>query len=398
MFSRRSFIFSLLAIAVGFALFSGLRPAPVLVDTEQVKTGVFRATIDEEGVTRVKDRYRISAPVSGYLRRVDLDVGDRVIKNQLLTELEPLRSDVLDPRRRAEAEARVSAARAALQSAEEKTAAAKADAELADEELARKEQLRSSRSISEDELTRARKEQQRTAAVLRSANFAVDVARYELEASSTLLQYSAAQDSSTVLKERVAILSPVDGSVLKLYQESEGVVQAGEPLLEVGNPTALEVAVDVLSFDAVKITPGMQVRFDRWGGEPLSGTVRLIEPVGFTRLSALGVEEQRVWVIVDITSPSSEWQRLGDGYRVEASFMLAEQHAVLLVPDAALFHHDNGWAVYRVKDHRAERVRVMPGNRNGLQAVILDGLEEGDEIIVHPGETLKEGTSVKVRE
>lgn len=397
MLRRYLFLFAL-AFVVMALLYRGLQPAAVLVDVASAENGLFRATIEEEGVTRVKDRYRVSAPVSGYLRRVVLDVGDSVEKGQLLTELEPLRSDVLDPRRRAEAEARVSAARAALQAAEEKSAAALADAELAGEELQRKEKLRQSRSISEDELTRALKERQRTEAVLRSARFAVDVARYELEAASTLLQYSAAQDSAAVLKERVVISSPVDGSVLKLFQESEGVVQAGTPLLEVGDPAALEVAVDVLSFEAVSIAPGMPVMIERWGGETLNGTVRLVEPVAFTRISALGVEEQRVWVIVDINSPSADWQRLGDGYRVEAVFVLAEQANALLVPDSALFRYRDGWAVYAVEDDRAVLKPVEPGGRNGLQAVIKSGLQAGESVIVHPGEAVSAGVEVITRE
>lgn len=397
MVSKRNTAIILAVVILTIVVFLGLRPQPVLVEVAQVKRDPLRVTIEEEGVTRLKDRYLVSAPVSGFVRRIHWKVGDLVKQSDLLTELEPLRSSVLDPRSRAEAEARVAAARAALQAAEEQAAAAEADADQYSEEYQRKLKLSRTRVISEDELSQARAADNRGKALLRSARFAVDVARYDLDAASTMLQYSAAQNSEGVLKERVPIKAPVSGRVLKVLRESEGVVAAGSPLLELGDPAALEVAVDVLSFDAVQIKPGTHVELQRWGGEVLLGVVRLVEPVGFTEISALGVEEQRVWVIVDITSPAEQWKNLGDGYRVEASFILWEQRDVLQVPNASLFRTEGDWAVFVVARGTASLRKVTLGKRNGLDSQVTGGVDPGETVILHPDNNLSDGSRVKVR-
>lgn len=397
MVNRRTIVVTGVALVVAVLLFLGLRPQPVLVETAMVTRGPLRVTIEEEGVTRLKDRYLVSAPVSGFVRRIELKVGDLVEQTDLLTELEPLRSNVLDPRSRAEAEARVAAAKSALMAAEEQAEAAKADADHFSEEFQRKQQLSNTRVISDDELSLARAADQRARALLRSAQFAVDVARYDLDAASTSLKYSAAQDSAGVLKERVPIRAPVSGAVLKVLRESEGVVNAGTPLLELGDPAALEVAVDVLSFDAVQIAPGTPVELTRWGGEILNGSVRLVEPVGFTEISALGVEEQRVWVVVDITSSAGQWKNLGDGYRVEASFVLWDEKDVLQVPNASLFRVKGQWALFAAEDGEAVLTAVKLGKRNGLYAQVLDGVAEGQQVIQHPDNELADGARIKIR-
>ena len=196
----------------------------------------------------------------------------------------------------------------------------------------------------------------------------------------------------------MAVRAPTAGRVLKVFHESEGVVDAGAPLLEVGDPRALEVEVDVLSEDAVRIQPGMRVLFERWGGPlPLEGRVRVVEPVGFTKVSALGVEEQRVLVIADIVSDVRQWERLGDGYRVEARFLLWEGEGVLQVPATAVFPVDGGWAVFVLEDGRARRRAVTVGHRNGVAAEVLDGLVAGDPVVVHPDRGLEDGARVTVR-
>lgn len=397
MSSKRNSTFIIAALVIALALYLGLRPQPVLVEIELVKQAPLKVTIEEEGVTRLKDRYSVSAPVSGFLRRIELNVGDLIEQGQLLTELEPLRSNVLDPRSRAEAEARVAAARSALLGAEEQVAAVKADAEHYASEYQRKLRLSKTHVISDDELSLARAADQRAKATLRSAQFAVDVAKYDLDAASTQLRYSAAQISNDVLKERVQLNAPVSGAVLKVLRESEGVVDAGTPLLEIGDPAALEVAVDVLSFDAVRISSGTLVELSRWGGESLSGIVRLVEPVGFTEVSALGVEEQRVWVIVDITSSTQQWKNLGDGYRVEASFVLWESRDVLQVPNASLFRVGDGWALYLIDENIARLTRVKLGMRGGLYSQVLSGVKAGQQVIQHPDNVLSDGVRVKVR-
>jgi HlyD family secretion protein len=235
----------------------------------------------------------------------------------------------------------------------------------------RKKKLRADALISQDALEQAENHNRQASAALRSAEFAVDVARFELEAARTSLNYSLADNGETVLPV-VSLKAPVDSRVLQIEHESEGVVSMAQPLLEIGNPAALEVAVDVLSADAVRIQPESRVIFRRWGGDKtLEGVVRTIEPVGFTKISALGVEEQRVWVIADLTSPRDMWLTLGDGYRVEANFILWEAGDVLQLPANALFRHADGWAVFSVENGRARRREIETGQRNGLVAEVL---------------------------
>ena len=373
----------------------GFIPRPVLVDFAVVKKDVLQVTIEEEGKTRVIDRYVLSAPVDGYARRLDLNVGDSVDKDQHILCLEPLRSNVLDSRSRAEAEARISAATATLNAADRNVQAAKADAEFAASELERLRKLYESRTISLDRFQQAEANARRTKANLESAKFDVQVAQFEKNAAEAVLRYSAAEQTGDT-PETVPINSPVKGSVLKIHHESEGVVNKGAPLLEIGDPLSLEVEVDVLSRDAVKIMSGTKVQFERWGGDDiLEGTVRTIEPVGFTKVSALGVEEQRVLIIVDILSPQELWQRLGDGYRMETVFILWEGKDVLQVPSSALFRHDNEWAVFAVTDERAELRTVKIGQRSGISAEIIAGLEEGDRVVNHPGANVEDNSRVR---
>jgi HlyD family secretion protein len=304
-----------------------------------------------------------------------------------------LRPATLDARSRAAAVARVEAAKAALQANEEQAVAGKADAEQAKLELQRLAELNKQQVVSLNDLDRARTRASAAEALQRSAQFAVQVSRYELEAARTALKYAGGGQT----EERIAITTPVTGRVLKLYQQSEGVVNAGQPLLEVGDPRRLEVVVEVLSADAVRLKPDMRVEFERWGGNTLEGRVRLVEPVGFTKVSALGVEEQRVNVIADFTSQPEQWQQLGDGYRVDARFILWEQKKVLQIPASALFHHGDGWAVFVIEDDKVRLRTVQPGERNGLVAQILKGLKEGETVITHPDEKIEDGVTVTLR-
>lgn len=383
------------ALALAGILALGFRPRPVEVDIVAVQTGPLRVTVEEEGRTRVIDRYVISAPVPGYLQRVDLDVGAAVAAGQVVARLEPLRSDVLDPRRRAEAEARVTAAAAAVKAAEQRASATAAEAEYAASEHKRLATLLENKTVSLDAFQQAESAARRLAAALQSARFQVDVARADLKTAQATLAHSATGGSAAG-SEQVPIVAPVAGQLLKRFHESEGVVAAGAALLEVGDPLSLEVEVDVLSRDAVRIAPGMAVELERWGGGvPLAGRVRTVEPVGFTKISALGVEEQRVLVIVDITSPREQWRRLGDGYRVEAVFILWQGDAVLQVPSSALFRTGADWSLYAVENGRAVQRRVTPGHDGGINVEILDGIGAGERIIAHPGDAVSEGVRVQ---
>jgi HlyD family secretion protein len=304
---------------------------------------------------------------------------------------------VLDPRNQAQAKTRVAAAQSALHAAGQKAAAAKAAAELAVKEEARLSKLAGQGLIPKDVHDKAQTEVITTHAAQRSALFAVEVARYELQAAESVLQYSGAKHGAGAAVG-VPVTAPITGQILKVAHECEGVVRTGEPLLEVGDTSVLEVEVDVLSDDAVRIKPGMRVLFDRWGGEqPLEGVVRVIEPVGFTKISALGVEEQRVWIIADFTAPKEQWQSLGDGYRVEARFIIWQEENILQIPASALFRYKDGWAVFAAEHGKAQIRPVEAGRRNGLQAQILNGLKEGDNVIVHPGDDVEDGKKVSAR-
>ena len=391
---RRRIVLALIAVLVAWGLFQGLRPQTVEVDLGTASRAPLRVTIEQEGRTRVVDRYVVTAPVNGYARLIRLDVGNAVERRATLVELEPLRAEVLDVRRRAEAEAHIAAAGSSVSATEQRANAAASNAGLAQKELERVRALRTAGHVSAAAEDRAASESERSAAELRSARFAVATTRHELEAARTALKYAASASDG----EPVAVRAPVAGRVLKIPRKSEGAVVAGQPLIEIGDPRALEVEVDLLSADAVRIHPGTHVVFERWGGEgTLEGVVRVIEPAGFTKVSALGVEEQRVWVIVAFTSPAAQWQRLGDGYRVEASFILWEANDVLQIPASALFRDGKGWAAFAVEQGKAVKRRVEIGQRNGLSGQVVSGIKAGEQVIVHPDDRVREGVRVAAR-
>ncbi|MCM0611688.1 HlyD family efflux transporter periplasmic adaptor subunit [Marinobacter sediminum] len=385
------------ALLVAVAVFIALRPDPVWVSLATVTGGELEVTVTEEGKTRVKDRYLVSSPVAGYLHRVPLDVGDTVTPGQLLTSVEPLPAGVLDARSRAEAEAMVGAARSALNSARQKVAMARAEADLADKELVRLQALTDAHFVSDERLQQVESAADRAQANLRSATFDEEVMAHELQAARTRLEVSAARSSGNGAIEKVAIQSPVNGAILGIVRKSEGVIQAGEPILEVGDPSALEVVVDVLSFDAVKLSPGVKVRLTGWGGQTLDALVRRVEPVGFEDVSALGVEEQRVQVLADIVSPAEDWRSLGDGYRVDATFVLWSTEDVLQVPSSAIFSHKGKDHVFRAVDETAELAEVTTGRSNGLYTAVSAGLTAGDRVVRHPDRQLEAGVRLRER-
>ncbi len=398
MTARRRFGLMLLTAVIVVALGYGFWPQPLWVEAATVARRPLRVTVEAEGKTRLIDRYVLSAPVAGYLHRIDWKIGDGVRQGQPLARIDPLPSEVLDPRRRAQAEARVAASEASLQAAQETATAARAEADYAKLEFERIAALCRQRCVvTEAERDRTESRARQTQAQLRSAQFAVEVARHEVESAKTALRYSAAQPGGPA-RETVIVRAPVEGQILARPRQSEGIVEPGAALLEVGDPRALEVAVDVLSADAVRIRPGTPVILDRWGGEQaLEGVTRSVEPVGFTKLSALGVEEQRVWVVADLRSPVEAWSRLGDGYRVEASFVVWQGERVLQIPASALFRQGEGWAAFVIDDGQVRRRAVEIGQRGGLTVEIRSGLAEGERVVTHPDDALREGAAVRVR-
>lgn len=387
----------LLGLAVAAGLAYGFLPRPALVDVASAERAPLAVTVEEEGKTRVTERYLVSAPMSGYARRIDLKVGDAVARGQVVAVLEPARSAALDPRSRTQARAQVSAAEAALAAARENAHAATASAQLARLELERSEKLVQANFLSKQAVDQARTNMSRTQAAEQAAEHQVSVARFELDTARAALAHSAALQSGGPA-ETLSVRAPVQARVLKVVHESEGTVQAGQPLIEIGNPETLEVEVEVLSTSAVKIAPRSKVILDRWGGaQPLLGLVRVVEPAGYTKISALGVEEQRVRVIVDFTSQRDAWQRLGDGYRVEAVFVVWEGADVLQVPTNALFRHNSGWAAFVVQDGRARLRALQIGQRTGLRAQVLAGIKAGEQVVTHPDDKIRDGARVRAR-
>lgn len=392
-------VYLLVALVLIAGIGYGFMPRPVPVELVPARKGDLAVTVEEEGKTRVRERYVVAAPVAGQARRITLKVGDAVAAGQVVAHIEPARSASLDPRSRAQARARVESAQAALLAARENARAAAAEARLAEQELARAESLGKASFVSQAAVDQAQSRLQASQATRRAADYAIEVAQHEVAVARAALTEADAPATRAVRSpEILAVSAPVAGRVLAVPHESEGVVQAGQALVEIGHPGTLEVMVEVLSTSAVKIGVGSRVLLDRWGGgQTLQGRVRVVEPAGFTKVSALGVEEQRVRVLVDIVSPAEEWKSLGDGYRVEAAFVLWEGSDLLLAPASALFRRGEGWAVFVAETGRARLRDVKVGQRNGLEAQVLDGLKAGEEVIAHPDEKIAEGTRVVAR-
>ena len=385
-------------VLLGFVLLVYLLlPSPVQVQTARVGYAPMQVIVEEEGETRVKDYYTISSPVAATIRRIHLEAGDRVRQGQPLVFLEAPRASILDVRARDEAAAGVQAAEARLEQAREQARSAQAAANLAATELTRTNVLFESGAVSRQTLDEARTAASQADADLEAAQAGVATARAELESARAALRSVSEGEGDTGVQD--ILRSPVTGSVLAVHRRSEGFVNVGEPLLDVGDIDRLEVWTDVLSQDAFGIRPGSRVLFDRWGGDAtLEGVVDRIEPQAATVVSALGVEEQRVQVIANIISPKNAWTGLGSGYRVLSRFVIWEDDRVLQVPAGALFRVQDGWAAFVVENGKAVRKPVRTGQRSGLAFQVLYGLNEGDVVIVHPDDSIKEGLRVSPQE
>jgi HlyD family secretion protein len=376
-----------------------LRPEALLVDVGRVTRGPLRVTVDEEGETRVRERYTVSAPTTGWLVRLGLDEGDGVEAGQVVALIEPA---PLDPRAHAAALARVEAADAAYQAAQARVQSARAALAKARRDLERATRLHETGTLSDDGFEQARLADTSADREHAAARFAADAASHERDEARAALLAAGATGPDARLDGACSPADPCDevrapaaGEVLRVFEESARIVPAGTPLLEIGDPRSLEVVVDLLSSDAVRVKPGARFLIQDWGGETLEGRVRRIEPSAFTKISALGVEEQRVNVIADL--PQEE-ARLGDRYRVEASVVVWEADDVLRVPTSALFRHGQDWAVFVVERGRARRALVEVGQQGRVEAELRRGLEEGDVVIVHPSDRLDDGVRVRARE
>jgi HlyD family secretion protein len=386
-----------LALAVALALL--FRPAAVPVDLAKVGRGPLMVSVSDEGETRVRDMYVVSAPVPGRMRRIELEAGDSVVADKtVIARIEPSDPASLDVRSAAEARASVDAAAASRTHAAAQVRRAQAELEFAQSELARIRILARSHTVSENDLDSAERRAKTADAALGEARAEQQVRESEYHVARARLMTPASR-SRTADCDCVTVYSPVSGDVLRIVTESEGVVQSGTPILEVGDPDKLEVVVDLLSSDAVQVQAGQRAVIEAWGGSaPLEGVVRRVEPFGFTKVSALGIEEQRVNVIIDIKEPRQQWQRLGHGYRVEPRIVLWEGPDVLKVPLSALFRQGARWAVFVADGGKAVLREVDIGHENGLEAEVTSGLEVGERIVLHPGDRVAPGSRLEERD
>jgi HlyD family secretion protein len=374
------------AIVIGLVAWAFV-PKPIKVEKGRVERGSLRVTVDEEAETRVHDRFEIAAPVTGHLQRIELHAADPIEKGQLLAEIEPL---PLDPRERAELLARVESTQATQREAEANVERIRTEYEQTRRTRERASKLAASGVISHEELEFADTAASNSSNALEAAKFRARAAAYEVQVAKAGLLALAVEHGDR--PRIISLRSPIRGHVLRLLQQSERVVSAGTPILQVGYPSQLEIVSDVLSTEAVKVKAGDPVLIENWGGDRvLRAKVRTVESSGFTKISALGVEEQRVNVVMDfVDSPT----RLGDGYRVDVRIIVWEGNDVLKVPASALFRSGQSWSVFVVEDGRAHARIVEVGHRNSLEAEVMNGVDEGIEVILHPGNQVSEGTRV----
>ena len=388
---HKRLILAVLVVA-GIAVMA-MWPESMEVDVATVTQGPLQVTIDEEGETRVRQRFVVSAPVSGRLQRIELEPGDQVYRGRtVLARLTPAESPLIDPRTRGELSAASEAARAAVGQAQAERDRAATALARARTTLERREELAKGGAIARDEVEAAQTAVRAAEEAQRAAQFTVERVEYELQLARARLQAPASGGRP------VDVIAPVDGVVLKRLRESEAIVPPGEPLLELGDPGRIEIVADLLSTDAVRVPQGAAVLVEQWGGpQPLEGRVRRVEPSGFMKVSALGVEEQRVNVVVDVDDVPEMAKRLGDGYRVEIRVVVWEGADVVKVPVGTLFRRGDQWAVFVIENGMARVQPVQLGQRNDIEGEITSGLSPGQTLVLHPPDTLTEGARVTVR-
>lgn len=379
-------------LLVGLLVYAFL-PKPLAVESAAVTKGALVVTVDGDGRTRIKDRFVVSAPVAGQIDRISLRPGDRIKLGAAITVVTPIEPPLLDARSRAQAEAQRRLARAAEEQASARVRTAEAAAEHAKTELGRMQALDKVGGVTRAAVEDAELAARTSAAELDSAKFGVGIARSQVEVAAAAVSRVTGKSGDTT---NVQVKSPVDGAVLRVLTESAGVVAAGAPLVEIGDPSALEIVMDVLSADAVAIKAGAESWIEHWGGDKrLGARVRLVEPSGFTKVSALGVEEQRVNVVADFSDDPAERAALGDGYRVHARVVVWQKADAVRVPLSALFRDGDRWTVFVLAADRAQKRAVEIGHRGEREAEVLSGLEENERVVVHPGDRLTDGARVK---
>lgn len=391
------------AAVIGALILAGLIwfawPPPVGVDLATIAKGPMEVTVEEEAKTRVRHIFTVSAPLTGRVLRTPRHVGDQVLKDDtIVAVMQPTTPSFHDARTHEELQAALAAADAAVKLAEAEVRRIEAALAFSRTELSRAEVLVRTDAISLRAMDKARLELQTSEAALASAKAQLEVRRNERESVAGRLvnpTNSTAQESENSCC--IQIRAPVTGRVLKINQESEAVVPAGAPLVEIGDPKDLEIVADLLSSDAVRIKPGAAVKVDGWGGAPINARVVRIDPAGFTKVSALGIEEQRVRTTIDLVDPPETWSQLGHDYRVIVHVTVWKADSALTVPVGALFRKDEDWAVFVVPNGRARAAPVQIGSRNNRIAEVRSGLSEGDRVVVHPSDRVKDGSAVAER-
>lgn len=394
---RNQIALGVLLLAIALLVTWALRPRPIAVETAEVVRGAFEQTVSDDGKTRVRDRYVVSAPLAGRLDRIELDAGDPVAAGQVIAVLTPVAPAFLDARTVRELEARIGAASAQLQRTVAEAGRAEAQLNQARADRERAARLAAQGFVSETAREQAELAVRTAEKALEAAQFAATAARHEAaQARAALTRYRSDTAAGGADGSRWEVRAPVGGSVLKVIQESEGAVALGAPLVEIADPRSLEAVVDVLTQESVAIQPGMPARIDLGSGvAPLAAEVRRIEPAAFTKISALGVEEQRVNVVLDFTEPLDRVQTIGDGFRVEAHIVVFRAADVIKVPVGALFREGEGWAVFVVEDGRAAKQSVNVARRNATEAMV-DGPKPGEHVVVYPSDALAAGARVAV--
>lgn len=387
-------------VAVIVGIVWAIQPERVSAEVRGVRRGTLAVHVRDDGVTRIKERYVVSAPLAGRMSRVSLHAGDPVRADEtLLVSIEPLDPSLLDPRAETEARARVNVALAARAYTEHVIDRAKVDVEYTTADLERAKQLFPSKAVTHEQLDAAERAWRTAAEDLDEAEQEHKVAVHLVAlAEAALLRSSEeTQVRGFGAEWRMDIRSPVNGRVLRVLREDSGPVETGAEIVEVGDPASLEAVIDLVSEDAVKVRAGDRCEITAWGGDhPLAGHVRVVEPRGFTKVSPLGVEEQRVNIILDIDVPPTDRETLGDGFRVEAAITVDQAHDAVLVPLAAVFRRGDREAVFVVEGTRARLVAVRTGRRGDREAEVLEGLSGGERVIVYPGEKIADGTPLAV--
>ena len=395
---KRIAVLGAVAAAVIAAFIWAFRPQPVPVDLATISGGDLEITVADEGLAKIAEVYVVSAPVAGTVLRTPVDPGDEVVRGEaVVATIEPAWPAFLDVRARREVEASVDAARAALALAEAEVTRAEAEIEFWQADLTRQEMLRSRGTIAQRALEESRMQLAIHEAALKTARATVRVRESELrraEAQLTQPEDEAIAGEGTCCLQ---VRAPVTGRVLDVMVESETVVRPGDPLLSVGDPAEMEIVVDLLSSDAVRVQEGDPATIERWGGPPLRARVRTVEPAGFEEVSALGIEEQRVQVRLDIESPHEAWRGLGHDYRVFVSILAERYDDVLTVPIGAIFRDGADWAVFVVENGRAALRRVDLGAMSDRAAQVVGGLASGEAVILHPTDRIVDGVAVADR-